>query len=98
MSGTPATGPTRATVPRILSCGKSTPRLPANSRDHAPPASTTVLQRMGPRSVTTPLIRPADSSTPRTAQLVSTLAPARTAARAIAGAALNGSARPSVDV
>ena len=98
MSGTPATGPSRATVPRIFSCGKSTPRLPAKSRDQAPPASTTLAQRIGPCSVTTPLTRPPAVSIPRTAQLVRMCAPARAAARAIAGVALVGSARPSVDV
>ena len=51
-----------------MSCGSSTPRLPQKSRDQAPPASTTLLQRIGPRSVTTPLNRPAVVSSPRTAQ------------------------------
>ena len=36
-----------------LSCGSSMPRLPQNSRDQAPPASTTVWQAMRPFSVTT---------------------------------------------
>ncbi len=73
-------------------------RLPQNSRDQAPPASTTESQTIGPFSVTTPLTRPPLVSTPRTAHSVSTVAPAARAASAIAGAACDGSARPSVGV
>ena len=31
----------RITEPSTFNCGSSTPRLPQNNRDHAPPASTT---------------------------------------------------------
>ncbi len=71
------------------------PALPQNSRDQAPPASTTASQAMRPFSVTTPDTRPAWVSMPRTAHSVRIVAPASRAASAIAGAAWEGSARPS---
>jgi hypothetical protein len=72
--------------------------LPQNSRDQAPPASTTASQAICPFSVTTPETRPPCVSMPRTAHSVSTVAPAARAASAIAGAACEGSARPSLGV
>ena len=66
--------------------------------DQAPPARITVLHCTEPFSVTTADIRPPLVSTPRTAVYVKTLAPSRRAARAMAGAAIVGSARPSVGV
>ena len=84
-----------ATEFTTLSCGRSMPRLPQNSRDQAPPASTTGSQAMRPFSVTTPATRPAAVSMPRTAQSVRIVAPCRRAAAAIAGAAFCGSALPS---
>ncbi len=74
------------------------PRLPQNSRDQAPPASTTDWQAIRPFSVTTAATRPAAVSMPRTAQPVTIAAPWRRAASAIAGAAFCGSARPSLGV
>jgi hypothetical protein len=88
----------RSTEPRILSCGKSMPRLPRNSRDHAPPESTAFWQAITPLSVMTPLIRPALVSRPRTAHFVSTCPPRLRSLRAIAGTAFCGSARASSGV
>jgi len=68
------------------------PKLAQNSRDQAPPASTTASQAIAPRSVTTPLIRPAVRSTPRTAHWVRITGPSLCAARAMAGTAFCGSA------
>jgi hypothetical protein len=51
------------------------PMLPQNSRDQAPPASTAASHSMVPRSVTTPLSRPAVVSNPRAAHPVTTTAP-----------------------
>ena len=81
-----------------MSCGSLTPRLPQNSRDHTPPASTTASQATRPRSVTAAAMRPPWVSIPRTAQPVTMAAPCLRAAAAIAGAAHCGSARPSLGV
>jgi hypothetical protein len=51
---------------------------------------------MVPASVTTPLTRPASRSMPRAAQFCSTVPPSFMKAAATAGAALPGSAVPSV--
>ena len=64
----------------------------------APAAQSTVEVRMVPCSVTTADTRPPVVSTPRTAQPVRTPPPRRATARAKAGDALCGSARPSVGV
>ena len=89
-------GDVRITEARTFNWGKSIPRLPQKSRDQAPPARTTLSQRMRPSSVTTPETRPASVSIPRTAQPVRIFAPRLRAAVAIAGAALRGSARPEL--
>src|SRR5579862_5661688 len=68
----------------------------ANSALHAPPVSTTESAAIRPRSVHTPDTLPPLISRPRAAQFWSTLAPDFCAPRAMAGAALEGSARPSV--
>ena len=91
-------GAVRATVPRTLSCGTTIPRLPENSELQTPAAQTTAEVRMRPCSVTTAETRPAAVSTPRTAQWVATETPWRAAARAMAGVARAGSARPSLAV
>ena len=75
--------------------GRWMSRLPKNRRLQAPPASTTLSQAIDPFSVTTPDTLPPAVSMPRTAQRVKTLAPLARAARAMAGAAFTGSARPS---
>ena len=67
-----------------------------NDDAQAPPASTTVRVLMTPASVTTPLTRPPSSSTPRAAHAWMTLPPNLMSAAATAGAALPGSAVPSV--
>ena len=98
ISGPPDSGSVRMTEASTLSCGKSMPRLPQNSRDHAPPASTTLAQAIRPFSVTTAATRPPAVSMPRTAHRVRIDAPLRRAASAIAGAARCGSALPSLAV
>ena len=75
---------------------KANAELVAERRTHAPPAMTTVLVRIVPSSVTTPLTRPALSSTPRAAQCWCTVPPAVMIARAATGTAFEGSAVPSV--
>ena len=72
------------------------PSARQKTEDQAPAAHSTVDVRIVPCSVTTPDTRPALRSSPRTAQEVSIVAPFAPAARAIAGAALCGSARPSL--
>ena len=91
-------GRVRATVERTTSCGRSSPAFAAKYVDHAPPASTTRSARTGPRSVCTPRTWPLAVSTVRTAQCSVTDTPAPRAARASAGTATNGSARPSLGV
>ena len=63
---------------------------------HAPPAMTTVLVRIVPRSVTTPLTRPPLSSRLRAAHCWCTLPPAAMIPRAATGTAREVSAVPSV--
>ena len=65
--------------------------------DSAAPA-VPLSQAIAPFSVTTPQMRPALVSTPRTAQPSSTMPPARRTCAVIAGTAFCGSARPSVGV
>ena len=67
-----------------------------NDEAQAPPACTTVRVCTVPASVTTPLTRPPCSSSPRTAHCCTTVPPSLTMAAAAAGAALPGSAVPSV--
>ncbi len=81
-----------------LSCGKSMPRLPRNSRDHTPVHKTARWQAMTPRSVITPLTRPPEVSRPRTAHCSRTLPPKARTRRAMAGTAFEGSARQSFGV
>ena len=97
-SHTASAGAVRATVPRSRSCGTAMPSERQNMDVHAPAAHSTVDARMRPCSVTTAETRPAVVSIPRTAQEVRIVAPSRAAARANAGAALCGSARPSLAV
>jgi hypothetical protein len=98
ISGPLSSRSVRMTEARTLNCGSSIPRLPQNRRDQAPAANTTEPQAIGPLSVITLTTRPAAVSMPRTAQPVRMLAPWRRAARAIAGAAICGSALPSLAV
>ena len=93
-----SSGAVRMTELTTVSCGNSIPRLWQKRRDQAPPASTTVSQAIDPFSVTTLETRPAAVSSPRTAQPVMMRAPLARAPSAIAGAASNGSARPSSSV
>ena len=88
-------GAVRITDDRTFSCGNRIPTLAQNKLVQAPPATITVSQAMRPRSVTTPATRPAARSMPRTAHCANITAPLRCAARAMAGAAFCGSARPS---
>ena len=98
ISGPPGMGWVRNADERTLSCGTRTPKLRRNKLVQAPAATITVLHLTLPRSVTTPLTRPACVSIVRTAVLVKSWAPSPLAARAIAGAASVGSARPSEGV
>ena len=77
-------------------CGKRMPSWRQNEEAQAPPASTAVLVLMTPASVTTPLTRPPSVSMPRAAQFCWTLPPSFISAAATAGAALPGSAVPSL--
>ncbi len=88
----------RATVLSTGSCGTATPSEPQKSRVQAPAAQMTAFAATAPCSVTTPDTHPAEVSMPRTAARLTMLAPARTAPRAIAGAARPGSARASLAV
>jgi hypothetical protein len=63
-SGGPFSGAVRITDPSTFNCGKSMPMLPQNSRDHAPPASTTDPHAIAPRSVTTQGTRTGCLTTP----------------------------------
>ena len=65
---------------------------------HAPPAHTAVLHLIKPLSVTTPEMAPAVVSRVRTAQPSIMLTPIFCTARASAGTARSGSARPSLSV
>ena len=65
------------------------------SPDHIPPASTTEEHFTEPFSVTTVETAPVVVSIPRTAVFSRIIAPFAWAARAMAGAAIDGSARPS---
>ena len=91
-------GAVRATVPRTFNCGTEMPIDRQNNDVHAPAAQSTTEVLIGPCSVTTEETVPAVDSMPRTAQDVSIVAPARTAALAMAGVVLCGSARPSLAV
>ena len=81
---------------RIEAWGKRMPSWRQNEEAQAPPASTAVLVLMTPASVMTPLTRPPSVSMPRAAQFWWTLPPSLISAAATAGAALPGSAVPSV--
>ena len=81
-----------------MSCGRSSPAFRAKYVDQAPPASTTRSARTGPDSVCTPQTLPFWMSTVRTAQFSVIETPRRFAARASAGTATDGSARPSLGV
>src|SRR5262245_55063368 len=96
VSGALSTGEVRNTDERKVSCGNRRPRLSQKRRDQAPPASTAALQGIRPFSVITAEMRPPDVSIPRAAQFCITRPPDRCTARAIAGVALDGSARPSL--
>ena len=96
ISGPPDTADVRSTEERTFSCGSRKPKLPQNSRDHAPLAMIALSHATRPRSVTTPVTRPPVRSSPRTAQFSTITAPAARAALASAGTAFCGSARPSV--
>ncbi len=54
---------------RIEACGKLTPNWWQKDEAQAPPAITTVVVAIVPRSVTTPDTCPPDSSSPRAAQV-----------------------------
>ncbi len=96
-SGRPAApGATARMDWRTDACGKRMPSWLQNEEAQAPPAMTTVLVRIVPVSVTTPLTRPARSSMPRAAQCWCTVPPAVMIARATTGTAFEGSAVPSV--
>ena len=97
-SSTCSAGAVLATVPRTLSCGTEMPIERQNIDDQAPAAHSTTEVLIVPCSVTTAETRPAADSIPRTAHAVRIVAPSRAAARAIAGAALCGSARASLGV
>ena len=83
---------------RTASCGRDSPMFCRNTRLQAPPAKTTALQPSRPRSLTTPVTRPPSRSSVRTAVPSRITAPARRAARAIAGTAVAGSAWLSLGV
>ena len=91
-----ATGATRRMDCRNVDSGKRMPSWWQNDDAQAPPASTAVRVLMVPASVTTPLTRPPSSSRPRAAQFCSTVPPSFMIAAATAGAALAGSAVPSL--
>ncbi len=84
------------TVERIPACGRSIPWRRQNMLAQAPPAQSTLSAATRPRSVTTPAILPPAISNPRTAHSCSTVTPSARAAFAKAGAAMLGSATPSV--
>ena len=95
---TSGAGAVRRTEARTLNCGRSRPWRRQKSDDHAPAAQSTARVRTAPVSVTTVETAPASVSIPRAAQPWCSEAPSRRAASAMAGAALAGSARPSLGV
>ena len=72
-----------------------TPCLRRNRDDQAPPATNTLEASIYPASVHTPLTLPPEISRVRAAQFSTILTPFRTASRASAGTASQGSARMS---
>ena len=79
-----------------MACGKRIPSWRQKDEAQAPADNTATFVRIVPFSVTTPAILPPASSTPRAAHSWWTVPPSFMNARATAGAALDGSAVPSV--
>ena len=98
MAQGPSSGAVRIAVAMTLSWGRRRAEAAAEQARPGAARQDDGTQAIRPFSVTTAETRPAVVSMPRTAQPVSTEAPARRAARAIAGAAFCGSARPSLGV